>query len=226
MMKTEVEINPDVYKEQDYMKNIKLMAFDMDGVLLKNRNSWDVIMNSVYGIEKNDDKMVYTFEYLYENNIHESIYAYISESLIKKCFKLNNLSENVYRTMQVLKSRGIKTAIVSAGSSVFANYLKDIFDFDYAVGNEIDYRNKIFVKKVDPLKKDINIRDIQKKFGYTMENTISVGDSIMDLSMKKESKYFVAFNPSNKEMLKSSDFVVNSQNLYDIIRILNINSGV
>jgi phosphoserine phosphatase len=33
--------NPEI----DYLENIKLMVFDMDGVLLKNRNSWDVIIN-------------------------------------------------------------------------------------------------------------------------------------------------------------------------------------
>ncbi len=226
MMKTEMEINPEIYKEQDYMENIKLMVFDMDGVLLKNRNSWDVIMNSIYGIKANNDKMVYTFEYLYENNVPEPIYKYLNESSIKKCLKLNNISENVYGAMQILKSQKIKTAIVSAGSGIFANYLKDIFDFDYAVGNEFDYGTRNFVKFVDPLKKDINIKDIHRKFGYSKENTISVGDSIMDLSMKRESKYFVAFNPSNKEMLKKSDFVINSQNLYDIIKTLNINSSL
>ena len=41
------ELKNGINKNQniDYLENIKLMVFDMDGVLLKNRNSWDVIIH-------------------------------------------------------------------------------------------------------------------------------------------------------------------------------------
>ncbi|WP_061951099.1 HAD hydrolase family protein [Acidiplasma cupricumulans] len=78
-------------------------------------------------------------------------------------------------------------------------------------------------KNVDPLKKDYNVRLIQKTFGIDKDETLSVGDSFMDLSMKRASRYFIAFNPSNVEMLKYSDFSVKSNNLFEIIKTIKWN---
>ncbi len=206
----------------NYLKNIKLMVFDMDGVLLKNRNSWDVIINrAIKNNNYNDyDRMEYTFDYIYKNNIPENYYNNLKDYNIKKYLNINDMSDNINDTVEYLKSKNIKTAIVSAGSHCFAEYLSDLFGMDYFIGNKIDINKKIFIKNVDPAYKDKNIKFIQKKFNVKMENTISIGDSFYDLSMKRSSKYFIAFNPSNIEMIKYSDFVVKSNNLYDVIKTL------
>lgn len=209
---------------KNYLKGIKLVVFDMDGVLLKSRNSWDVIINKAIKNNYYDDynRMEYTFNYIYENNIPENYYDYLNECNIKKYMNIKDLSENVNNTIDYLKDRNIKTAIVSAGSHCFAEYLSDLFNMDYFIGNKIDVNKKVFIKNVDPSYKDENIRFIQKKFNVKVENTVSVGDSFYDLSMKKASKYFIAFNPSGDEMLKHSDFVVKSNNLYDVIKTLTL----
>ncbi len=206
----------------NYLKNIKLMVFDMDGVLLKNRNSWDVIINrAIKNNNYNDyNRMEYTFDYIYKNNIPENYYNNLKDYNIKKYLNINDMSDNINNTVEYLKSKNIKTAIVSAGSHCFAEYLSDLFGMDYFIGNKIDINKKIFIKNVDPAYKDKNIKFIQKKFNVKMENTISIGDSFYDLSMKRSSKYFIAFNPSNIEMMKYSDFVVKSNNLYDVIKTL------
>jgi len=222
----EIKENENNKKIKNYLKNIKLVVFDMDGVLLKNRNSWDVIINkAIKNNYYNDyDRMEYTFNYIYENNVPENYYKYLNEYNIKKYLNINDLSENVNGTINYLKSKKIKTAIVSAGSHCFAEYLSDLFGMDYFIGNMVNTGKKIFVKNVDPLYKDENIKSIQKKFNVRKDETISIGDSFYDLSMKRASKYFVAFNPSNSEMLKHSDFIVNSNNLYDIIKTLTLKS--
>ncbi len=206
----------------NYLKNIKLMVFDMDGVLLKNRNSWYVIINrAIKNNNYNDyNRMEYTFDYIYKNNIPENYYNNLKDYNIKKYLNINDMSDNINNTVEYLKSKNIKTAIVSAGSHCFAEYLSDLFGMDYFIGNKIDINKKIFIKNVDPAYKDKNIKFIQKKFNVKMENTISIGDSFYDLSMKRSSKYFIAFNPSNIEMMKYSDFVVKSNNLYDVIKTL------
>ncbi len=220
----EIKENENNKNIKNYLKNIKLMVFDMDGVLLKNRNSWDVIINkAIKNNYYNDyDRMEYTFNYIYENNVPENYYKYLNEYNIKKYLNINDLSENANRTVDYLKSKKIKTAIVSAGSHCFAEYLSDLFGIDYFIGNMVNTDKKTFIKNVDPLYKDENIKIIQKKFNVKKENTISIGDSFYDLSMKRASKYFIAFNPSNSEMLKHSDFIVNSNNLYDIIKTLTL----
>lgn len=222
----EIKENENNKNIKNYLKNIKLVVFDMDGVLLKNRNSWDVIINkAIKNNYYNDyDRMEYTFNYIYENNVPENYYKYLNEYNIKKYLNINDLSENINGTINYLKSKKIKTAIVSAGSHCFAEYLSDLFGIDYFIGNMVNTDKKIFVKNVDPLYKDENIKIIQKKFNVKKEETISIGDSFYDLSMKRASKYFVAFNPSNSEMLKHSDFIVNSNNLYDIIKTLTLKS--
>ena len=164
--------------------------------------------------------MVYTFDYIHRNGIPDHLYTNLTESRIKTYINLNDMSSNVLRTMEYLRQRKIKTAIVSAGSHVFADYISELMGIDYYVGNEVDVNGHKFIKNVDPAKKDVNVELIQSKFKILPEETVSVGDSFMDLSMRKRSKYFVAFNPSNYRTLQYSDFTVESTNLYEIIERL------
>lgn len=206
--------------ERDYLEGIKLVVFDMDGVLLKNRNSWDVIINRSMKKHSYGENMVYTFDYVHRNGVPERLYEHLTESKIKSYLNLNDMSSNVLRTIEYLKQRKVKTAIVSAGSHVFAGYISELMGIDYYIGNEVDVDNHRFVKNVDPEKKDVNVESIQSIFGIFPEETLSVGDSFMDLSMKRKSKYFVAFNPSSYRTMEYSDFTVHSTNLYDIIEKL------
>ncbi|MCL4311932.1 MAG: HAD family hydrolase [Candidatus Thermoplasmatota archaeon] len=213
------ELKNGINKNQniDYLENIKLMVFDMDGVLLKNRNSWDVIIHRSMNKRYSGPGMKYTFDYVYRNGVPEHLYENLTETKIRTYLNLNDVSSNVLRTIEYLKDRKIKTAIVSAGSKVFAGYLADLIGIDYHIGNEVDSTNHRFIKNVDPVKKDANVMDIQAKYGISPEETVSVGDSYMDLSMRRKSKYFVAFNPATSRLIGASDFIVDSTNLYDII---------
>ena len=101
------------------------MVFDMDGVLLKNRNSWDVIIHRSMNKRYSGPGMKYTFDYVYRNGVPEHLYENLTETKIRTYLNLNDVSSNVLRTIEYLKDRKIKTAIVSAGSHVFAGYLAD-----------------------------------------------------------------------------------------------------
>ena len=68
--KKKTNINP----EADYLENIKLMVFDMDGVLLKNRNSWDVIINRSMNKTTTGTGMQLTFDYIYQNGVPDRLY--------------------------------------------------------------------------------------------------------------------------------------------------------
>ena len=207
---------------KDYLEGIKLVAFDMDGVLLKNRNSWDAIMNRAMRKHSTGGKMVYTFDYLHRNGVPDHIYANLTETKIRTYINLNDMTPNVMRTLEYLRQRRIKTAIVSAGSHIFAEYIADLMGMDYYIGNEVDTVAHKFIKNVDPAKKDLNVDNIQSLLGVSTEETVSVGDSFMDLSMKRKSRYFVAFNPASYRTLQYSDFTVESANLYDIISMLTV----
>ncbi|KQB35385.1 HAD family hydrolase [Acidiplasma cupricumulans] len=219
----EIKEMENVYKDIKKLNDIKLIVFDMDGVLLKNRNSWDVLIDKISGNKIKRDKMIYTFDYLYRHNIPAHLYNSLRSGNMARYLNLNDISPNLHMTMEEIKKMGIKTAIVSAGVHEFAEYLGTMYGFDYAIGNQIDTENMKIVKNVDPLKKDYNVRLIQKTFGIDKDETLSVGDSFMDLSMKRASRYFIAFNPSNVEMLKYSDFSVKSNNLFEIIKTIKWN---
>ncbi len=207
----------DRHYSADYLSGIKLMVFDMDGVLLKNRNSWDVAINRALGMKVNSNSMKFTFEYLHKNRVPDHMYKKLDDIRMKTYLNLNDLTPNLKLTIDYLKERNIKTAIVSAGVHAFAEYLGEILEMDHYIGNKVDIKNKKFIMDVDPANKDVNVRHIQKKFNILPEETVSVGDSYFDLSMKRSSKYFVAFNPSSKNMIDESDFTVYNNDLYKII---------
>ncbi len=210
--------------EADYLENIKLMVFDMDGVLLKNRNSWDVIINRSMHRTNSGTGMKYTFDYIYKNGLPHDLYKNLTEAKIRTYINLNDVSSNVLRTIEYLKGRKVKTAIVSAGSHVFAEYLSQLFGIDDYIGNEVNTTSHSFIKNVDPAEKDINVNALQARYGISPVETVSVGDSYMDLSMKRKSKYFVAFNPGTGKLADASDFTVNSTNLYEIIEKMAVHN--
>jgi len=201
---------------------VKLIVFDMDGVLIEERSSWRII-HKTFKIDNSD-----ILKELHEGKISEE------EFLNKEIEKMRIHGLTKKQIMEALDKvkymKGLencldfvkewKSAIISGGMKCIANRIaKHGIDFVYA--NEIIFKDEI------PWKGRLNVpfynkKEILKRFlnGIEVDSIIVVGDSKYDVGMFELSDVAIAFNPNDEVVEEKADFVVKSKDMNDLIKIL------
>ena len=113
--------------------------------------------------------------------------------------------------MSTLKKLGYKTAILSGGFTYFGRALQRRFGFDYVFANdlEIEYgliTGNLASEIVDGERKASLLASIAAHEGFSLEQTIAVGDGANDLPMLSIAGLGIAFHakPIVKESAKQS----------------------
>lgn len=201
---------------------IKMVALNMEGILLRSRNSWNNLMNK---LSKNSYYNIrYSFEYLYDNmnnKLKVSINNNEFDKIIKDSFDYSDINDGIDDFVSILHRNNIYVSIITEGVKQYADILASDYNFDYYIANEAKIVNgKIrFIKNVDPLRKDIALNKIKNEFNIKSENIMTIGSSIADASMKYNSKYFMAFNPEYNDIKKYATKTFESDNVSDILNI-------
>lgn len=199
-----------------------MVAFNMEGTLIKNRNSWNSVMNALS--QNPYFNINYSFNYLY-SNLNNKININMNNNelndIIINSFNYQAIYEGIDDTIDLLHQNGIKAIIITTGVKQYAKLMSKQYSFDGYIGNEIKSVNgKIkFIQNIDPLKKGAILNKIRMKRGYRKDNILSIGSSIMDLSMKSSSGKFIAFNPDSNEVKRCADLEVESNSVYDIFNL-------
>jgi phosphoserine phosphatase len=113
--------------------------------------------------------------------------------------------------IRTLKRMGMKTAIVSAGFTRFANALAAELDIDYSLSNTLDVKDGVLTGRlagelVDGPRKAVFLQDIAAKEGIAVSQVVAVGDGANDLDMLAAAGLGIAFNakPVVKERADTS----------------------
>ncbi|MCY0852202.1 MAG: HAD family phosphatase [Thermoplasma acidophilum] len=203
---------------------IKLIAFDMDGVILKNRNSWEKALAGIYGAGGNRN---YAFQSISRHGKKFHVPPGLDlRSYIENSFDVKDITYDFHLMADFLSYTGIKSVIISAGVINYARKLSEIYRLDdYVANGVVDYRGELkFIRHVDPARKDLNLDLYLKKFGLKKSEAISIGDSLADYSMRKSSAFFIAFNPSDARLSALAD--ATSYNFSGVIRIVKAISNI
>ena len=101
--------------------------------------------------------------------------------------------------IRTLKRMGMKTAIVSAGFTRFANALAADLDIDYSLSNTLDVVDGVLTGKlagelVDGPRKATFLQEIAAKEGIPTSQVVAVGDGANDLDMLAAAGLGIAFN--------------------------------
>jgi phosphoserine phosphatase len=113
--------------------------------------------------------------------------------------------------IRTLKRMGMKTAIVSAGFTRFANALAADLGIDYSLSNTLDVKNgkltgRLAGEFVDGPRKASFLEDIAAREGFSSAQVVAVGDGANDLEMLSVAGLGIAFNakPVVKERADTS----------------------
>lgn len=210
------ELDVDIAFQEDniYRRNRRLVCFDMDSTLIQT----EVIdeLADLAGVGKEVRAIT---ESAMQGEID------FNESFISRMKLLKGLREEVLhdvainlpitkgarRLINTLKSYGFKTAILSGGFTYFGHYLQKELGMDYVYANQLEIKDGVLTGGylgdiVDGNKKAEYLKEIAKKEGIDISQTIAVGDGANDLPMLNLAGLGIAFHakPTVKDNAQSS----------------------
>ncbi|WP_445957124.1 phosphoserine phosphatase SerB [Yeosuana sp.] len=210
------DLDVDISFQEDniFRRNRRLVCFDMDSTLIQAE-----VIDKLAELAGVGDEVKAITELAMQGEID------FKESFISRMKLLKGLKEEVLhdvainlpltkgarRLMDTLRSYGFKTAILSGGFTYFGNYLQEELGIDYVYANQLEIKDGVLTGGylgdiVDGNKKAEYLKEIVKKEGIDIAQTIAIGDGANDLPMLNLAGLGIAFHakPTVKDNAQSS----------------------
>jgi len=197
------EIHVDIaYQENNvFRRNRRLVAFDMDSTLIQAEVIDELAKRAgtnkqVAGIT--DHAMRGEIDYRQSLLDRTALLKGLPETDLGEVAATLKLTDGLERLMSTLKKLGYKTAILSGGFTYFGRALQRRFGFDYVYANELEIENGLVTGNIvgdiiDGRQKAHLLESIAKHEGFSLEQTIAVGDGANDLPMLSIAGLGIAF---------------------------------
>jgi phosphoserine phosphatase len=168
-----------------------LAALDMDGTVLEHESSW-VALHRAFGTTEAGEASLklYTEGRIdYKEFMRRDISSWpkgVNKNEIEKILSGYRIRAESQPTIDELKRRGIKTALVTSGIDILAEDVAKDLGIDYWVANGLRFGKDGTVLsegigRVDPTKKDLAYLKLLSRIGIPSKRTIAVGDTVYDL---------------------------------------------
>lgn len=202
---------------------IKLIAFDLDGVLVDGRGSWMEVHDAV-GTSKQSElhgSEFYSGKITFDEWARKDVELWKGMELNKISAILHNVpSMKGIESIRTLRKK-YKLAIISGGLKILADKVKKEYKFKYSFANALKVREgKIcgIKQQVDFTGKGKILAEIAEKENLSLDECATVGDYLNDISMFKVSGFSVAFNPKHDDVVKHADVAVYRKDLNEILK--------
>jgi phosphoserine phosphatase len=205
----------------------KLFLFDMDGVLLRHRSSWQYCQQAI-GCDLDHFYDEFELETLNGKDLIERV----MEKTVRHGFTEKVLLELARNAPQMkgagevltdVRMRGASAVIVSGGIGAFAEELSRQYPLSGYVCNELHFSGNDSVPvceiKVGHEDKGRVARTIMAEMGITREETVAIGDYSNDCPMFAEAGTSIAFN-GDGEARKAATHRIDSDDLADILSVI------
>lgn len=206
----------------------KFVAFDLDGVLVAERSSWEWVHRH-FGVDNTEayyqfmNGQIDDHEFMRRDvALWKEIDPQINITKIGEILKSARLVDGSKDTIQQLKKHGTITGIVSGGIDILAEYVGEMCDMDHVMSNglECDENGVLLgggILRVPLLDKAKVLREMLAKVGIQPDECAVVGNSCIDICMFEVASFSIAFNPIDEDVKKAADLVIESENLTDIL---------
>ena len=137
----------------------------------------------------------------FEGSLRErvALLAGLEETAMQRVTSRITVTPGARTFIRTLKRMGMKTAIVSAGFTRFANALAADLDIDHSLSNTLDVKDGVLTGRlagefVDGPRKAAFLREIAAAEGISPSQVVAVGDGANDLDMLAAAGLGIAFN--------------------------------
>jgi len=194
-----------------------LVAFDLDGTLVRIGSSWSWIHRLLGTLEAARPNA----ELYHAGKIDYKRWAELDVALWHGV-PINRIREAIrgqliflpgaHRLIQTLKDWGVKTAIISSGLALFADLAREELGVDVAKANRLltDEEGRICGVEVEVAydNKHEVLRRVAGELEVPLERCVAVGDAPNDIPMFREAGASIAFNPSDEQVTSQATTVV------------------
>lgn len=204
---------------------IKLVCFDFDGTVIDvPYSTWLPITEAMDVVDENLilKKRFLDGEISYLDWSRETVNLYVRSGLtldkFKNIFESHNIVDGFDALVDALKTKGIRTAIVSGGiENVYEMKFQNKLSIDFLKFSArflFDGDGKIYdavLKDYDFDGKAKAVDEICSESGINPAKEVAfVGDSMNDLSVMKHVALGIAFKSKVEELKKQADYIANS----------------
>ena len=180
-----------VQEDSIWRRHRRLVCFDMDSTLIQAEVIDELARrHGVYAEVAAITERAMRGELDFQQSFRERMAKLkgLDEAVLAEIADELPLMDGVERLMRHLKRLGYRTAILSGGFTYFARNLQQKLGFDEIHANELVIENGKVTGEVrepilDASRKAELLREIAAREGFTMEQTIAVGDGANDLKM-------------------------------------------
>ncbi len=213
-------------------KTIRLVFFDMDGVLVDVLSSWRYI-HQQFGTSNRQSVTAYLngeIDYTEFMRRDVALWRHNDEATTKDTITqiLNTLPmmKGAHACFDYLHKHQVKTAIVTAGLDILAEKIARDLGIDYVFANSVatDPYGRLTgegILQVELTHKDENVRTLRKQLALPVEACAAVGNSCFDIPMFETCGLGVAFNPEDDCVRASADVIVEGKDLKRLIHALD-----
>ena len=201
----------------------------MDGVIFKDVNFW-MELHKVFGTLEEGKELTKKYLHTDYNKLVEEVVIKLWKGKDSKPYYelVNSLKylPGVKNLFKKIKNKDYITTIISASSIDVARRAQKDLGIDHIYANELVIRNgKVSGEFIWPIgagkdKKAQIIKHLCQDLDINLKEVIYVGDSDADIEAFKIVGKSIAFNSSSEDLKKVANFVVNTNNLLDIIEYL------
>lgn len=207
---------------------MKIIIFDLDGVLVDVDSSWKLIHRAFEtDNEQNLNRYLCgTISYAEFMRRDIRLWGKVQIAQIKAILDSVPLIGNVSTLILELKKNGFKTAIISSGISILADRVKNMLGIDYSYANRLSVDHDGWLtgeceEVVELLRKDLILNNLLADQRVDANQCIVIGDTKFDISLFEQAGLSIAFNPKDEDVKKAADLVINHKDLCQIMPWLN-----
>jgi phosphoserine phosphatase len=205
----------------------KLFLFDMDGVLLRHRSSWEYCQEAIgCDIEHFYDE--FSEDVLNGGDLTELVMKKMwghgfSKEVLRELALNAPQQKGVKKVMEAIQANGGSVVIVSCGIGDFAHVLSGQYPISESVCNEIHFddgdRPPTCEIRVGHNDKGLVARKIMADMGVSREETVAMGDRGNDCAMFAEAGVSIAFN-GDSGARAGATHCVDSDDLASILTVI------
>ncbi|MEB3778727.1 MAG: HAD-IB family phosphatase [Desulfurococcales archaeon] len=222
------------------MACIEMIVFDMDGVLVKVRSSWEYVHRSLGVLEEaNKVKQLYEegkIDYIKWMELDTKLWINASNGRLH-ISKLSELLDKVelmpgaVETSRTLHRMGKRIAIISGGIDLLAKRVARMIGADAWMANGLTFDKRGYLKPGGiPLvgtRKDRALKKLAGELGIKLDKIMYVGDSSWDAPAMKLVGYPVLFGDGDGDVVRSAAKyrITRLGELIDLIKSIEANCG-